>query len=43
MDFVRAENEVDSRKLSDEDLKAYHDICLVGVIDASEELRKRGL
>lgn len=41
--FVKAYDEIDPKALTDEELKNYSDLCNNGLIEAQEELYKRGL
>lgn len=41
--FVRADDDVELEELSDTDLERFRDRCQKRLIDAEEELRRRGL
>ena len=41
--FLKAYDDIDIKLLSDDELQKYCDLCHNGVIEAYEELRKRGL
>ena len=41
--FVKAYNNIDVRFLSDEELKHYAGVCDNGLLEAQDELYKRGL
>lgn len=42
-EFLKAYDNIDVRSLSDEELKKYADLSNNGLIEASEELYRRGL
>lgn len=41
--LVRADDDIELEVLNDADLKAYRNLCQNGLIDAGEEIRRRGL
>lgn len=41
--FVKAYDDIDPKSFTDEELKNYADLCNNGLLEANEELYKRGL